>query len=77
MMSCTENLMAVIKVSVVKEGKTEAVLSEFGDGPLGGHSGINKTSDAIKQHYRWPNMVQDVTVYVSFDFDLIEIITFL
>ena len=39
------------------------VLQQLHDGPFGGHLGIKKTLDKIRQKYFWPNMCQDVEMW--------------
>jgi hypothetical protein len=41
------------------------ILHENHDSVLGGHRGINKTYEAIKRHYQWPNMKGKVEEYVK------------
>jgi hypothetical protein len=53
-------------VKVVSVGETEAVLTEFHSSGIGGHSGFNKTNDAIKIRYWWPKMTSDVRDYVCY-----------
>ena len=40
------------------------ILWENHNSILGGHRGINKTYEAIKRHYQWPNMKEEVEEYV-------------
>jgi hypothetical protein len=40
------------------------ILQENHDSVLGGHRGMNKTYEAIKRHYQWPNMKGEVEEYV-------------
>jgi hypothetical protein len=40
------------------------ILQEIHDSPLGGHRGMNKTYEALREHYKWPNMKQEVEEYV-------------
>ena len=40
------------------------ILREYHDSVFGGHRGMNKTYEAIKDHYDWPNMKHDVENYV-------------
>jgi hypothetical protein len=32
---------------------------------LGGHRGMNKTQEAIRRYYQWPNMKKEVEEYVK------------
>lgn len=41
------------------------ILAEFHSGTIGGHSGVNKTIDAIKIRYWWPAFTDDIKEYVS------------
>jgi hypothetical protein len=47
------------------EETKQQILYEFHDAPLGGHRGMNKTFQAIKSRYMWPNMRQDIEEYVK------------
>jgi len=47
------------------ENKRKEILYEFHDSPVGGHRGMNKTYCAIRSHYTWPNMKQEVKEYVK------------
>jgi hypothetical protein len=40
-------------------------LQENHDSILGGHRGMNKTYEAIKQPYYWPNMKKEIDDYVK------------
>jgi hypothetical protein len=40
------------------------ILQEHHDSVLGGHRGMNKTYEAIKVHYHWPNMKGEIEEYV-------------
>lgn len=42
-----------------------AVLSKNHDDPLGGHYGVDKTIELLKQKYHWPQLRKDVHQYVS------------
>jgi hypothetical protein len=41
------------------------ILQENHDSVLGGHKGMNKTYEAIKLHYQWPNMRKEIEDYVK------------
>jgi len=41
------------------------ILQENHDSILGGHRGMNKTYEAIKMHYKWPNMRREIEEYVK------------
>jgi hypothetical protein len=41
------------------------ILQENHDSVLGGHKGMNKTYEAIKSHYQWPNMRKEIENYVK------------
>jgi hypothetical protein len=49
------------EIDVAAKGK---ILHEYHDLILRGHRGMNKTYKAIKQHYYWPNMKEDIEEYV-------------
>ena len=60
--------------ALVKEGSESGeidpqlkleILKENHDSVLGGHRGMNKTYEAIKNRYKWPNMKQEVEEYVK------------
>ena len=40
------------------------VFKQFHDSAMGGHSGINKTHDAISRRYYWPSMTADIKTWV-------------
>jgi hypothetical protein len=44
--------------------KREQILYEYHDAPLGGHRGMNKTYNAIKTKFFWPNMKKEIEEYV-------------
>jgi hypothetical protein len=41
------------------------ILQENHDSVFGGHRGMNKTYEAIKRHYQWPHMKEEVENYVK------------
>ena len=52
-------------MQVVKKGEEGAILEEAHGGKLGGHSGVNKTTDCIKIRYWWPGFTDDIKNFVS------------
>jgi hypothetical protein len=40
------------------------IFREHHDSILGGHRGMNKTYEAVKEHYRWPNMRKELEEYI-------------
>jgi hypothetical protein len=40
------------------------IFHEYHDSILGGHRGMNKTYEVIKQHYYWPKMKEEIEEYV-------------
>jgi hypothetical protein len=48
----------------IDEAMKGKILHENHDSILGGHRGMNKTYEAIKQHYYWPKMKEEVEEYV-------------
>jgi hypothetical protein len=40
------------------------ILQDNHDSVLGGHRGMNKTYEAIKMYYQWPNMKEEIEEYV-------------
>lgn len=55
-------------VKVIKKEDVKAVLDEFHGSAFGGHSGINKTTEAIKARYWWFGMTDDVKEYVRYNY---------
>jgi hypothetical protein len=47
------------------EETKKQILYEFHDAPVGGHRGMNKTFQAIKSRYTWPNIRRDIEEYVK------------
>jgi hypothetical protein len=43
----------------------EKLLYNYHTSPLGGHFGIKKTIETIKQKYYWPDMYQDIRNYIE------------
>jgi len=43
----------------------QTLLSKFHDSPLRGHFGVDKTLAAMQQYFYWPNMVNDIRLYIS------------
>ena len=41
------------------------ILQKNHDSVLGGHKGMNKSYEAIKLHYQWPNMRKEIEDYVK------------
>jgi hypothetical protein len=68
------NAAALSRIGAITKGEGDSgeidpqmkskILQEAHDSPLGGHRGMNKTWEAIKEHYQWPNMKQKVEEYV-------------
>lgn len=53
-------------VKVVKgEDEALAIFRQFHDSALGGHTGFNKTLDAISSRYYWPLMSVSIREWVS------------
>ena len=69
------NADALSRVNVLERENTEPleidadmktkILQESHDSVLGGHRGMNKTYAAIREHYNWPKMREDVEDYVK------------
>jgi hypothetical protein len=69
------NADALSSVNVLERENTEPleidadmktkILQESHDSVLGGHRGMNKTYTAIREHYNWPKMREDVENYVK------------
>ena len=49
----------------IDPGRKTKILQENHDMVLGGHRGMNKTYEAIKRYYQWPNMKREVEEYVK------------
>ena len=56
-------------VEVVQKGNVKNILAEFHGSAFGGHSGVNKTTEAIKSRYWWFGLTDDVKAYVSYKFE--------
>ena len=41
------------------------IFKQFHGSPAGGHQGINKTVDAVKQRFFWPGLTSHITQLVS------------
>lgn len=41
------------------------VFKEFHDSAMGGHSGVNKTQNAISKRYYWPNITAEVNIIIT------------
>lgn len=54
-----ENIRDNLTTSEIQE-----ILKEFHVTSLGGHEGVNKTFNRIKQYYKWKNMFKDIQKYV-------------
>lgn len=48
----------------IKKPEVEAVLTEYHDGPIGGHFGREITIARIRQDFWWPNLWKDVATFV-------------
>jgi hypothetical protein len=50
----------------INEKVKAKILREYDDSVLGGHRGImNRTHEAIKEKYSWPNMRREIEDYVK------------
>jgi hypothetical protein len=49
----------------ISEERKKQILYEYHDAPLGGHRGMNRTYQAIKNNFTWPNMRQEIETYVK------------
>lgn len=47
------------------EKEKQQILFEYHSAPLGGHQGVDRTLNRIKQVHNWPEIVKDVKDYVS------------
>jgi hypothetical protein len=43
----------------------DEVFKEFHDSAMGGHSGVNKTQNAISKRYYWPSITADIKSWVN------------
>ena len=51
--------------STLSQDEIKQILYENHDSPTGGHKGIKKTLEKIKQSYYWPTMRQDIEDYIK------------
>jgi len=51
--------------SVPTEAEKRKILKEFHDQPIGGHLGMNRMFDRLKQYISWPDMKREIKVYVK------------
>lgn len=49
---------------IVPKENQQQILEAYHDTPFGGHQGIDRTSDLIKERYYWKNMDKDIEEYV-------------
>lgn len=54
-----------VQIKVNTRDEINNILKEFNDCPLGGHQGVKRTLDKIRQYYTWENINQDVMEYVK------------
>src|ERR1043165_925265 len=50
---------------VVKEGKTTPIIFLYHNDPLAGHLGATKTFHKLKVQYYWPQMYEEIKLYVQ------------
>lgn len=50
---------------IVPQDNRRAVMGAHHDTPFGGHQGIERTTEVIKERYYWKNMDQDIEEYVK------------
>ena len=53
-----EQLQAVVPYSLQKD-----ILEQYHDSPQGGHFGYFKTAQKIREHYYWPDMLENIKEY--------------
>ena len=46
------------------DGLRAELMYLFHETPYAGHTGVNRTTKALQQHYRWPKMDADIKAYV-------------
>jgi len=51
--------------SVPTEAEKRKILQEFHEQPIGGHLGMNRTFERLKQYISWPGMKREIEVYVK------------
>ena len=51
------------------------IFKEFHNSAIGGHTGINKTNNAISTRFYWPLMKEDITEWVSKDYNAVGLRT--
>ena len=49
---------------VVPKDNTEKIMKAYHDTPFGGHQGIDRTTEVIKERYYWKNMSRDIENFV-------------
>ena len=49
----------------MSEEEERQIFPEFHDSAMGGHTGINKTQDAIRYRFLWPHMSADIREWAS------------
>jgi hypothetical protein len=49
----------------IGDDRKKQILYEFHDAPLGGHRGMNKTYQAIRSKFHWPDMKREIEEYVK------------
>jgi hypothetical protein len=54
-----------IPLRVISLQDKDVFLYNFHSSPLGGHFGIRKTLENIKEKYYWPNMAEDIKQYIE------------
>src|SRR6185295_48337 len=54
-----------IPLRVISLQDKDKLLYNYHSSPLGGHFGIKKTIENIKERYYWPNMAEDVKQYIE------------
>jgi hypothetical protein len=45
---------------VLTEEEKRKILQEFHEQPIGGHLGMNRTFDRLKQYISWPGMKREI-----------------
>ena len=49
---------------MLTEEEKMKILQEFHEQPIGGHLGMNRTFDRLKQYISWPGMKKEIEDYV-------------
>ena len=61
-----DNVLLYNERDVLVDAKAcNEVFKEFHDNAMGGHSGVNKTQNAISKRYYWPSITAEVNIIIT------------